>query len=104
MHTPLVGTSHLPCGSEPAGPVLVLVRTIRKGKERGEDDPVTIGMRRGGFCVLFFPESIAKGSSGKSLEHGHCDTDTYTLTLPHLHLNTDISTLTLEHLRFHTDT
>ena len=57
------------------------------------------------LCRMFvFPESIAKGSSGKSLEHWHFDTYTYTLTLPHLHLNTDISTRALEHLRFHTYT
>ena len=52
----------------------------------------------------FFPERIAKGSSGKSLEHWHFYTYTHTPTLPHLHLNTDISTRTLEHLRFHTYT
>ena len=39
-------------------------------------------MRAGRACVIIFPESIAKGSSGKSLEHGHFDTYTYTLTLP----------------------
>ena len=31
--------------------------------------------------LFFFPESIAKGSSGKSFEHLHFDTYTYTHTL-----------------------
>ena len=33
-----------------------------------------------GWRVFFFPESIAKGSSGKSFEHLHFDTYTYTHT------------------------